>query len=94
VLGVVKGVSVPFMLDTGAAVNLLRADIWEKVSNGETLLDWNASKLIGVEGSSIKILGVATMTIALAGAVIKGDFLIAKALTTQTILGFDFLKHM
>ena len=50
--GLVAGVQISFMLDTGASVSLLRADVWEQISSDQALLQWNGSRLVGVEGSS------------------------------------------
>ena len=50
-----SGINVSFMLDTGASVSLLRANVWEKNSSDEVLLQWNGSRLVGVEGSSVEI---------------------------------------
>ena len=91
--GLVAGVKISFMLDTGASVSLLRADVWEKISADRALVQWNGSRLVGVEGSSIEVLGVATCIISLAGITVKGDFLVARTLSTEAILGLDFLEE-
>ena len=88
-----SGVKVSFMLDTGVSVSLLRADVWQKISSDEALMRWNGSGLVGVEGSSIEILGVASCDLSLAGILVKGDFLVAKTLSTEAILGLDFLEN-
>ena len=57
------------MLDTGAAVSLLRADVWNKIVPvvNTTLQEWNGCQLVGAEGSAIKLLGIVSITITLAG---------------------------
>ena len=61
VLGLVNGVSMCFMLDTGASVSLVRDDIWRKVAGENATLAKCDLRLVGVEGSAIEILGVATL---------------------------------
>jgi len=58
----------------------------------DALMRWNASGLVGVEGSSIKVLGLASCDIRLAGILVKRDFLIAKTLSTEAI-GYRFLEN-
>jgi len=70
VIGVVSGVEVRFMLDTGASVSLLSRDTWEQVSKGteiksKALETWTSPQLTGVEGSPILIHGVTTIDITL-----------------------------
>ena len=61
--------NVKFMIDTGAAVSLIREDIWEKVagSNRPTLTAWTRCQLVGAEGSPIEIKGIATLKFMIAG---------------------------
>jgi len=64
VIGVVSGVEVRFMLDTGASVSLLSRDTWEQVSEVKSKAQtWTGPQLTGVEGSPILIHGVATIDI-------------------------------
>ena len=45
------------------AVDLQCWTLWEKISSDEALLQWNDSWLVGVESSSIEILGVTSCDI-------------------------------
>jgi len=97
VIGVVSGVRVKFMLDTGVSVSLLSRDAWEQVSKGvsinaSTLEPWTGPQLTGVEGSPIIIHGAAAIEITLAGEVLSADILVASGLSTQAILDLDFLQ--
>ena len=65
----------------------------EKIFSDKAFLQWNGSCLVGVEGSSIEILGVVFSVISLAGILVKGDFLIVKTLSTEAIFGLDFLEN-
>ena len=48
--------------------------------------------MTGVEGSPIIIHGAAAIEITLAGEVLRADILVASGLSTQAILGLDFLQ--
>ena len=95
VFGDVSGVQVRFVLDTGASVSLLSRDVWEQISNktqANTLEPWTGPQLTGVEGSPIVIHGVTAIDITIAGEVLRADILVASGLSTQAILGLDFLQ--
>jgi len=91
--GVVNDVLVWFMVDTEAAVSLIREDIWEKLTpKGDVKLKaWNKN-LVGVEGSPLSVLGATKLDITSAGTVVSGDFLAAKALSAEAIMGLDLLE--
>ena len=81
------------MVDTGAAVSLIREDIWEKLTPmGDATLEAWSKNLVGVEGSPLSVLGATKLDITLAGTVVSGDFLVAKALSAEAIMGLDFLE--
>lgn len=81
------------MIDTGAAVSLIREDIWEKVAGSKpTLTAWTGCQLVGAEGSPIEIKGIATITFLIAGQRVHGDFLVTNRLNSEAILGLDFLE--
>ncbi len=94
VLGQVQGTQVCFMLDTGAVVSLLSKDVWDRLGHSQThLTPWTGHKLVGVEGSPIKVSGVATVDVTFAGSMVQGDFLVADSLRAPAILGLDFLER-
>ena len=80
-------------MTTGAAVSLIMEDIWEKsTSKGNVKLEaWNKN-LVGVEASPLSVVGATKLNITLAGTVVSGDFLVAKALSVEAIMGLDFLE--
>ena len=94
VVGSIYGVEVCFMLDTGAAVSLLRKDVWDNTGgcSGHQLSPWTGPKLVGGEGTPLEVHGVATMEIALAGKYFQVDFVVVALLRTQSILGLDFME--
>jgi len=95
VIGIVSGVRVSFMLDTGASVSLLSESMWESINANDTsheLKHWTGSQLVGVDGSTLVIRGETTINITLAGRVVTGDVLVAGGLGMPAILGLDFLE--
>ncbi len=92
-VGQVSGTRVCFMLDTGAAVSLIRKDVWDRLEHSpRELQPWTGHKLVGVEGSPIKVHGLATVDVRLAGNTVQGEFVIADSLRASAILGLDFLE--
>jgi len=94
VTGITNGIYIQFKLDMGAAVSLLYANVWHKISTvtDATLWEWNDCKLVGVEGSDIKLLGVVSMVV-LAEISVRVDFLVVEVLNTEAILGLDLLEQ-
>ena len=56
----VQGVPLCLMVDTGAAVSLLRKDKWQLLGGTDKykLEQWTGSQLVGVEGSPVPVYGV------------------------------------
>jgi len=85
------------MLDTGASVSLLSERVWQVIAatqtNHRSLNEWNGCCLVGVEGSAIPILGVATVNVSFSDVTVRAEFIVAKSLTTEAILGLDFLEN-
>ena len=93
--GTVNGAQTSFLVDTGAAVSLLRDDAWAR-SNAEracteSLKPWSNPRLVGVDGSPLPVLGCARVEIDLAGEKLPMDVVVVSTLTTEAILGLDFL---
>ena len=88
-----KQLSVSLLLDTGAAVSLLRKDKWDLIASPDLPLNrWNGPKLTGVEGSPLNVFGCSPIWIRLSGEVFQWTMLIVDQLTTEGILGLDFLE--
>ena len=81
------------MLDTGAAVSLIRKDVWDNVGSEHLLSPWTGPRLVGVEGTPLEVHGVATLEISLAGKAFLVDFVVVAVLRTQSILGLDFMEN-
>ena len=91
--GSVNGAAVSFLLDTGAAVTLLRLDTWERVMGREhvTLEPWQSATLIYAGGTPLTVHGRAHITLGLGTGNFEVEVLVATPLTSPAILGLDFL---
>ena len=85
-----------FLLDTGAAVTLLRKDAWDRVSRGNKisplLKPCPNVKLVSADGSPLEVHGSASLTLQINGKGVPMDVVIVSSLTSEGILGLDFLK--
>ena len=90
--GDVGGISINFVLDTGAAVCLLRKDVWDRANTKHCPLQpWNGSKLVSVDGSPVQFLGVAELSITVQEVKIQQEVIVVENLTAMGILGLYFL---
>ena len=89
----IHGSLVSFTLDTGAAVTLICKDVWDSVKSTDHRLEmWNGQNLIGVEGTPLQVHGYTKTTIQLAGEQFHVRVIVVDSLTTEAILGMDFLE--
>ena len=89
----VNGTPVSFLIDTGAGVCLLKSEVWERVkSEGDTLKPITAHRLVVVDDIPIKVQGSAIIQLIIAGVEFQHKFIIADQITTDAILGIDFLE--
>lgn len=77
----------------GAAVSLLRKDVWDNVGSEHQLSAWTGPRLVGIEGTPLEVHGVATLEILLAGKAFLVDFVVVAVLRTQSILGLGFMEN-
>jgi len=69
--------------DTGALISLIKEDVWRiAVGNSATLTKCDLH-LVGMEGSAISILGVATLETLIVNVSVKGDYIVAKNSTRK-----------
>ena len=95
VSGSVNGWATSFLVDTGAAVTLVREDAWKKISTGTQrvyLQPWSKHSLVGVDGTSLQVNGQAKIDLSLEGHCYPTDIVVVIPLTTEAILGLDFMK--
>ena len=94
--GTVNGVPTPFLLDTGASATLLRKDTWDAVKsqsqNAEELKPCPEQRLMSVDGSTLHVHGKAEVELCLAGECFKVETMVVSPLTSEAILGLDFLR--
>ena len=91
--GHVNGCKVTFVVDTGAAITLLDKSLWDRVNmTGQALSPWTGPPLVGVEGTRLDTWGTTTAEISFAGEVFRFPVLVASSLTSNAILGLDFLE--
>jgi len=57
------------------------------------LSKWDGCQLVGVEGSPIPVVGVADIEVSFSGVNVQAEFIVAKALGAEAILGLDFLEQ-
>ena len=66
--GQVLGSTVSFLLDTGAALTLVRKDVWDSLGLTRPRLEpWSGLRLVSVDGNPLSVLGCAQTQLNLAG---------------------------
>ena len=91
--GSISGVPTSFLLDTGAAMTLIHKDTWEKVAAGQEITSSSSLKLVGADGSPLSVYGKARVNLEVDGEKMAIDAAIVSPLTSEAILGLDFLKE-
>ena len=91
VKGVINQTPTRFVLDTGAAVTLIRHDHWNQ-QNTSKLKSWDGANLINANGSPITVHGIVTVVITFVDMDFPTQVVVADGLTAKAILGLDFLK--
>ena len=82
-----------FVVDTGASITVVDEDFSEKVNPGDCSLEpCTRCRLVGVEGTPLRVCGVWKVELKLAGEIFQCPVLIARSLTFDAILGLDFLE--
>ena len=89
----IQNYDVTFVLDTGAAVTLLREDTWDNLAPDTPLEPWTRHNLVGVEGSQLQVRGLAKADILISGKPYQAKLIIVDGLTCEAILGLDFLEQ-
>ena len=89
--GLVNGVAIDVLVDTGAAITVLSIEAWRKVGMKGRLFS-TKRKLMGVQGTPLQLHGVANIDLTLEGKVFPVEVTVAETLTTDLILVRDFMK--
>ena len=91
----IEGISAKFLVDTGASTSVLAKTIWDRLNQGNNdrpITTVPRKKLVGVEDSPLKVIGAEHLSTVLEQQQFNVNFLVADSLTTEAILGRDFLK--
>ena len=93
--GSIGGEQISWLLDTGAAVTLLREDAWRRLRTKQKfpeLKPWSSLKLVGAGGDPLTIHGSAHIELELGGGKFEAEVVVVSPLTSEAILGLDFLQ--
>ena len=92
----VSGTPASCLVDTGAVVSLVSKELWDTLQNTNELqpLQGAKQKLVGVQGAPLKLYGTSTVNVTFGGVEqsYPVDVLVADSITTDVILGRDFLQ--
>ena len=94
--GKINRIPISFLLDTGAAVTLIREDVWSRInSGGQVRLEpWSEQRLVSVDGSPLDVFGQTEVELDLGRCVFQMTVVVVSPLTTEAILGLDFFKEI
>eukprot|EP00731_Ephydatia_muelleri_P012982 Em0007g292a len=93
--GVIGAVGVDFVIDTGAAVSLVRRDVWEQIVKGDCTLvleQWAGRRLVGVNGAPLSVSGCKKVDIFLNGMPFKVMCVVTDDIMVEAILGLDIVN--
>ena len=87
------GNQVSFLVDTGASVSLICGEIWDRIKPPDPpkLIPVN-TRLVGADGSPLQIQGSVVVELTISGQVFNQELIIANSLTSEGILGLNFLE--
>ena len=89
----INKVTVTFLLDTGSALTILQKDVWDQCKHpNDSLTPWNELSLVGAEGTTLTVYGSALIQWEADGKVFVQTVIVVDPLTTQALLGLDFLR--
>ena len=74
-------------------MTMLHKNIWHRVKPAlSELSPWTGKNLVGVDGTAIRVLGSVRLPLKLNEVIFSADIVVADGLTTDGILGLDFLE--
>ena len=82
-----------FLIDTGAAVSLIHLNTWKRCASSDILLQPSPRQLVSVTGAPLQVLGTARVALHIQNTPLECDLLVVDGLTTDGILGLDFLRR-
>ena len=94
VVGKIKDQVTTMLVDTGSAVTVVRADLWESITGGHPIeLKPPEQPVVVADGKPLEQLGQASVLIQVGGVCTQQNVLVVQKLTQECLLGADFLKH-
>ena len=92
--GLMSGQAISFLVDTEAAVTLIRKDTWDQVTQGQKvdLEPYGEQKLVSVDGTPLQVYRHASMDLLLNGNKYEVGIVVVSPLTTEAILGLDLMR--
>ncbi|KAL5469185.1 hypothetical protein EMCRGX_G030403 [Ephydatia muelleri] len=83
-----------FTIDTGAAVSLVRQDVWSRAAKdgGLQLVQWSGQTLVGVNGAPLQTHGQGLLQFTLQDNTLEASVIVTSDLKVEVILGVDFLQ--
>ena len=92
-MATIDNVTVTFLLDTGSALTILQKALWDQCKHpNDSLTPWNELSLVGAEGTMLTVYGSALIRWEIDSKVFVQTVIVVDPLTTQAILGLDFLR--
>ena len=91
VQGMLGGQSVSFLVDSGAAVSVVSYDILPPSARAS--INRTAPLTIGANGIPLDVLGTVNVMVVLETIKVHQDFVVARKLTVECLLGMDFLSR-
>ena len=90
----INGTHVDVLVDTGAAVTLLREDIWRQLmAQPSDLKPWPGAALVSAGGAPLTVHGCVCVDLVLGGKKFETEMVVVSPLTSEAILGIDFLQR-
>ena len=92
--GHINGLSVVYLIDTGANVRAIRADIWRQIPQRtkHPPAQTNITSISAVNGQSIPVLGQVELPFSINDKTYPFNVLIIESIAYDVILGRDFLE--
>ena len=93
VTGLLGGVAMEMMLDSGSAVSLVRKDMMSSQMNNVTQIPLPAVKLVTAAGDDLLMIDHIQTTVQIQHHTVNHMFVMVNVLITPVILGMDFLQQ-
>jgi predicted aspartyl protease len=94
VVGKIEDQVITMLVDTGSAVTVVRADLWESITGGHPIeLKPPQQPVVVADGKALEQLGQASVLIQVGGVSAQQIVLVVQKLTQECLLGADFLER-